>query len=114
MFLLSITGTTNSPYIEQNVWSSEQGAATNNNNAGGQSPSRDTRNQEPSMAIHITASHPTGHGEVIKNGDRSPTASSASDLHVQQQEQLASNMASMSVTPVSPVRTQGKYSPYSA
>jgi len=81
----------------------------NNNNAGGQSPSRDAKNQEQSMAIHISPSHSTVHGEAMKNGDRSPTTSSASDLHVQQQEQLASNMTSMSISPTSsPVRNQGK------
>lgn len=81
----------------------------NNNNAGGQSPSRDTKNQEKSLSIHINPSHSSVHGEAMKNGDRSPTTSSASDLQVQEQEQLASNITSMSISPSSsPVRNKGK------
>ena len=101
------SGTTTSPYIEKNVWPSEEGAVINNNNAGGQSPSRDTKNQEQPIAIHINTSHSNVHGEAMKNGDRSPTTSSASDLHVQQQEQITNNMASISISPSSPVRNAG-------
>jgi len=103
---LTVKGTT-SPYIEQNVWSSEQGAVTNNNNSGGQSPSREAKHLEQSMAIHISPSHSSGNGEAMKNGDRSPTTSSAADKHVQH-EQITSQMSSMSISPSSssPVRNQ--------
>jgi len=105
---LTVKGTTTSPYIEQNVWSSEQGAVTNNNSLGGQSPTRDTKNQDQKpSSLHVSQLHSTGQGEVMKNGDRSPTASSSSDLHIQH-EQLASNMSSMSISQSSssPVRKQ--------
>ena len=61
------------------------------------------------MAIHISPSHSTGHGEGIKNGDRSPTTPVSSDLLISQQEQLSSQMSSMSISPSSssPVRKQG-------
>ena len=105
---LKYIGTTTSPYIEQNVWSSEQGALTNNNTLGGQSPSRDLKSQDQKPStLHINQSHPTtGPGEGMKNGDRSPTTLSTSDL---QHEQLTSNMSSMSISPSSssPVRKQG-------
>ena len=103
-------GTTTSPYIEQNVWSSDQGAVTNNNSLGGQSPTRDTKNQDQKpSSLHVSQLHSTGQGEVMKNGDRSPTTSTTSDLHIQH-EQLTSNMSSMSISQSSssPVRKQGK------
>ena len=108
---MTYLGTTTSPYIEQNVWSSEHGGVTNNNSVGGQSPSRDSKNQDQKpTSIHISQSHSTGQSEAMKNGDRSPTTSSTSDLHIQQHEQLTSNMSSMSISQSSssPVKKQGK------
>lgn len=100
-------GTTTSPYIEENVWSPDQGSAINNNNPGAQSPSRDPKNPDQSTAIHVSPSHSTTHGEIAKNGDRSPKTSSA-DLQIHQ-EQLTSHMSSMSISPSSssPIRNQG-------
>ena len=100
-------GTTTSPYIEENVWSPDQGSAINNNNSGAQSPSRDPKNPDQSTAIHVSPSHSTTHGEIAKNGDRSPKTSSA-DLQIHQ-EQLSSHMSSMSISPSSssPIRNQG-------